>query len=150
MSSRPLLLIRHGQVLVEGTGDAKRAAGVRLRDGSVIRARSAVVSNASLWDTVPLLPRGALPPEWAQQAVGTAQCDSFMHLHVGIDGAWRVADPRACGVRALTSAPSPAAAAGLPPDLEIHHIVIDDWERGCAPCGSLERARARRGCARSR
>lgn len=123
------------EVLVEGTGDRQRAAGVRLRDGSVIKAKT-VISNATLWDTAPLLPPGcvgrgrsgllrpptralthqpllpqpsqppllnlarvpacpppsgrfsALPKEWLQSQLGTKQCESFVHLHLGIDGAW--------------------------------------------------------------
>lgn len=50
------------EVLVEGG----RAAGVRLRGrgpgggGRTVRARRAVVSNASVWDTAKLIPEGAL------------------------------------------------------------------------------------------
>ena len=36
------------QIVVEGG----RAVGVKLRSGAVIRARKAVVSNASIWDTI--------------------------------------------------------------------------------------------------
>lgn len=50
------------EVLVEGSGERKRAAGVRLRDGSVVRARRAVISNATVWDTAPLLPEGCAWP----------------------------------------------------------------------------------------
>lgn len=58
---RVLLRSHVEQVLVEGG----RAAGVRLRGGGggrpeVIRARRAVVSNASVWDTMRLLPEGEL------------------------------------------------------------------------------------------
>ena len=91
------------EILVEGG----RAAGVRLRDGSKVAAGRAVVSNATKWDTVPLLPadvaeESGLRPE----ADATGQCESFMHLHLGID------------------------ATGLPDDLEMHHIVVNDWEAG--------------------
>lgn len=41
-----------------------------------------------------------------QEKEATPQCESFMHLHLGID------------------------AAGLPDDLEIHHIVVNDWDAG--------------------
>jgi hypothetical protein len=34
-----------------------RAAGVNLRGGHVMRARKAVISNASIWDTMKLIPR---------------------------------------------------------------------------------------------
>ena len=36
----------------------------------------------------------------------TEMCESFMHLHLGID------------------------ATGLPDDLEIHHIYVEDWSKG--------------------
>ena len=51
----------------------------------VIRARKAVISNASTWDTVPMLPVDAMPEELQRRATDTPQCDSFMHLHLGID-----------------------------------------------------------------
>lgn len=116
------------EILTEGAGERRRASGVRLRDGSVVRARRAVISNATLWDTAPLLPEGcgaasrnppnsrllpatraccrlrpqqrrhaapapclrrrrAVPKEWLQQQLSTKQCESFVHLHLGIDGA---------------------------------------------------------------
>lgn len=90
------------QVLVE----RGRAIGVRLRSGEELRARQAVVSNASIWDTLKLVPEGALPKEFVSQRQHTPECDSFMHLHLGID------------------------ATGLPADLACHYIVVDDWERG--------------------
>ncbi len=93
-------------ILVSGDGAERRATGVRLRDGRTINARTAVISNASIWDTLPLLPANALPASWRQRAAETEQCDSFMHLHLGID------------------------AAGLPPSLEAHHISIEDWTKG--------------------
>lgn len=36
------------EIVVEGG----KAVGVRLRSGAVVRARKAVVSNASIWDTI--------------------------------------------------------------------------------------------------
>jgi phytoene dehydrogenase-like protein len=52
-------------------GPAGRAAGVVLRGGTgsqrQIRARRAVVSNASLFDTQRLVPEGQLLPEFRQQ-----------------------------------------------------------------------------------
>ncbi|MBW4551878.1 MAG: NAD(P)/FAD-dependent oxidoreductase [Aphanocapsa sp. GSE-SYN-MK-11-07L] len=98
------------QILIEGdtrrVGKAERAVGVRLRNGEVIRARRAVVSNAVLWDTLKLLPEGGLPKADWLKSQATPECDSFMHLHLGID------------------------AAGLSPNLECHYIVVNDWERG--------------------
>jgi carotene isomerase len=97
-----LMLSAHvEQVLVEGN----RAVGVRLRGGKTIRARRAVVSNASIWDTLKLLPEKSIPKQFrARQA--TPECDSFMHLHLGID------------------------AKGLRPDLACHYIVVNDWALG--------------------
>lgn len=70
------------QVVVEGG----RAAGVRLRgsggssDGAaaeVIRARRAVVSNASVWDTLRLLPEGGLGRRWVHRV-----CSVLARVHV--------------------------------------------------------------------
>ncbi|RCJ27825.1 carotene isomerase [Nostoc minutum NIES-26] len=90
------------QVLVEG----KRAVGVRLRNGKEIRVRRAVVSNASVWDTLKLLPQGAVSKQFRAQRQATPECDSFMHLHLGID------------------------AQGLRSDLACHYIVVNYWEIG--------------------
>lgn len=83
-----------------------RAIGVRLRGGRSIRARQAVLSNASVWDTLNLLPDGAVPKSFRQQRQATPECESFMHLHLGID------------------------AAGVRPDLACHYIVVNDWSAG--------------------
>lgn len=88
------------QILVEG----KRAVGVALRNGSRIRA-DRVVSNASIWDSLKLIPPEALPAQFRQRQA-TPPCDSFMHLHLGIDG------------------------SGLPADLACHYIVVNDWDLG--------------------
>jgi phytoene dehydrogenase-like protein len=90
------------QVLVEGN----RAVGVRLRGDKEIRVRRAVVSNASVWDTLKLLPEEAVPKRFRASRQATPECDSFMHLHLGID------------------------AQGLRPDLACHYIVVNDWEKG--------------------
>ena len=47
-----------------------------------MQARKAVVSNASLWDTLPLLPPADRPPQMVQHADDTPLNRSFMHLHV--------------------------------------------------------------------
>ena len=86
--------------------EEERATGIKLRGGAEINASRAVISNATLWDTIPMLPDGAAPEEWIKEANDTELCASFMHLHLGID------------------------ATGLPDDLEIHHIYIEDWDRG--------------------
>ena len=83
-----------------------RAVGVRLRNGEEIKAAKAVVSNASIWDTLPLLPEGTLPPSFISERKATPECESFMHLHLGIDG------------------------AGLPDNLQCHYIVVNNWEQG--------------------
>lgn len=48
-----------------------------------IRARKAVVSNASMWDTLKLLPKEAVPKSYLDRVNKTLQCESFMHLHLG-------------------------------------------------------------------
>ncbi|KAI3918353.1 hypothetical protein MKX01_041673 [Papaver californicum] len=83
-----------------------RAVGVKLRSGQFIRAKKAVVSNASMWDTLNLLPKEAIPKSYRERIEKTEQCESFMHLHLGFD------------------------AEGIPEDLGIHHIVVNDWDRG--------------------
>ena len=89
------------RILVEN----KRAVGVRLRNGKEIKADKAVVSNASIWDTVSLIPEGVLPASFVRDRTDIPECESFMHLHLGID------------------------ATGLE-DLECHYIVVNDWEKG--------------------
>ena len=49
----------------------------------VIRAHTAVISNASVWDTQKLLPQGAAPRAWQQESLATPMTGSFMHLHLG-------------------------------------------------------------------
>jgi phytoene dehydrogenase-like protein len=88
------------QILVEG----KRAVGVVLRDSSRITAQT-VVSNASIWDSLKLIPPDVLPDRFRQRQA-TPACDSFMHLHLGIDG------------------------TNLPTDLACHYIVVNDWDLG--------------------
>ncbi|KAJ0517249.1 putative prolycopene isomerase [Helianthus annuus] len=83
-----------------------RAVGVKLRSGQFVRAKQAVVSNASMWDTLKLLPKEAIPKSYEERIENTKQCESFMHLHLGFD------------------------AEGIPEDLGIHHIVVNDWDRG--------------------
>jgi phytoene dehydrogenase-like protein len=83
-----------------------RAVGVRLRNGKTIRATKAVVANTSVWDTLKLLPPGAVPLKYRQEKQATPECHSFMHLHLGIDG------------------------EGIPSDLPCHHIYVKDWELG--------------------
>lgn len=94
------------EILVEPQGNRQQAVGVRLRNGQTIRARRAVVSNAVIWDTLKLLPKDVVPEEYHNLRQSTPQCHSFMHLHLGIDG------------------------TDLPPNLECHYIVVNDWQIG--------------------
>lgn len=61
------------------------AVGVQLRSGATIRANRAVVSNASVWDTLKLLPAEAVPEQYKQSSQEIPTCPSFMHLHIGLD-----------------------------------------------------------------
>jgi phytoene dehydrogenase-like protein len=88
-------------ILVAGN----RTTGVVLRSGEVLRAGT-VISNASIWDTLKLVPEGALSNAFVEERQATPECPSFLHLHLGIDG------------------------EGLPPDLACHYITVGDWERG--------------------
>jgi phytoene dehydrogenase-like protein len=81
-----------------------RAVGIALRRGGTIRARRAVVSNASVWNTMRLLPDGAVPDAYRAESEAAPQCESIVHLHLGID------------------------AKGLPQDLPIHHVVLKSWD----------------------
>ncbi|XP_042516685.1 prolycopene isomerase, chloroplastic isoform X2 [Macadamia integrifolia] len=83
-----------------------QAVGVKLRSGQFVRAKKAVVSNASMWDTLNLLPEEAIPKSYKERIKTTPQCESFMHLHLGFD------------------------VEGIPEDLGIHHIIVNDWNRG--------------------
>ena len=86
--------------------DGDRAVGVRVRNGKEIMASKAVISNASIWNTLTLLP--TLSPKlqkFVKTRQATPECDSFMHLHLGID------------------------ATGLD-DLACHYIVVNDWGQG--------------------
>ena len=83
-----------------------RAVGVRLKGGKELTATKAVISNASVWDTLKLLPDDAVPRKFIQERKATPECDSFMHLHLGID------------------------STGLPADLQCHYIVVNDWQKG--------------------
>ncbi|MEO1070561.1 MAG: NAD(P)/FAD-dependent oxidoreductase [Cyanobacteria bacterium J06638_6] len=89
------------EILVEDN----RTVGVALRSGETLKADT-VISNASIWDTLKLVPDRALPKSFVEERQATPECPSFMHLHLGIDG------------------------AGLPPDLACHYITLNDWNLG--------------------
>lgn len=55
-----------------------------------IRAKKAVISNASMWDTLNLLPKETLPKSYVDKIDTTQQCESFMHLHLGFDAEVRM------------------------------------------------------------
>ena len=98
-----LLLGTHvDRVLIE----SRRATGVVSSNGDTIRASKAVVSNASIWDTLKLVPDDALPQTFRQKRQSIPSCASFMHLHLGID------------------------AKDLPDDLACHYIAVNDWSLG--------------------
>jgi phytoene dehydrogenase-like protein len=91
-----------------------KCVGVELSDGTVIKARRGVVSNAPLWnyarileDSVDLTNEDSASTKAARlvrkQADGMSMTRSFMHLHLGI--------PK----------------EGLPDDLECHHSVLN-WD----------------------
>jgi len=81
-----------------------RAVGVQLKRGGQVRARRAVISNATVWDTQRLIPEGAVPEEDRREAMAAPQTGSVLHLNLGID------------------------ASGLPDDLGIHHVVLESWD----------------------
>jgi len=89
------------QILVEDG----RAVGVRLVGGEELRSSRGVVSNASPWDTLTLLPPEALPRRWREQTEAIPACASFLHWHLGLRG------------------------DGLE-ELPIHHVWVGDWQRG--------------------
>ena len=90
-----------------------KCVGVQLDDGSIIRARKGVVSNAPLWNYAKILQDSVVEDksssaavrkavdEIQQQANDMSMTRSFMHLHLGV--------PK----------------DGLPDDLECHHSVLN-------------------------
>ena len=102
-------LKKHVEEIIVEDGEA---TGVRLKGGRIARAKHAVVSNATVWDTIPLLPdRGELESQglpqaadWAEDMAEIPALGSIMHLFIGID------------------------ATGLP-DLDPSHLAVMDWSR---------------------
>ena len=93
------------QVVIKGG----KAVGVLLRNGEEIRAKQAVISNASIWDTLKLLPEGAVSKSWREKRRAIPECNSFMHLHLGID------------------------ATDIKANLLCHYIIVNHWEPIDAP-----------------
>ena len=104
--SGELILNAHVEEVVVKGG---RAVGVLLRNGEEIRAKQAVISNASVWDTLKLLPEGTVSKSFRQQRQATPECNSFMHLHLGID------------------------ATNIKPNLACHHIIVNNWDEIDSP-----------------
>mmetsp|Transcript_12324 Transcript_12324/g.20927 ORF Transcript_12324/g.20927 Transcript_12324/m.20927 type:complete len:399 (+) Transcript_12324:221-1417(+) len=92
-----------------------KAAGVRTSDGTILRARKAVISNADLWSTRKMVDTATeAGAQLAAQLDGRMgrleRCGSFLHLHVGIN---------ATGLPTAPSETFPAQWASL-----------ESWERG--------------------
>lgn len=91
------------------------ATGVKLakknKDGTskTLCAKKGVISNASIWDTMKLIPKSAISDELRSEKMSTPRTGSFVHLHIGID------------------------ATDLPADLESHYTVLNKWEPIDAP-----------------
>ena len=104
-------LERHGGVLRTNAPVAeilvsdRQARGVRLANGERLGARRGVISNASPWDTLALLPPEAGPARWRDRQAATPACASFLHWHLAL----RHQEP--CS-------------------LPIHHVWVGDWQRG--------------------
>jgi len=80
------------------------ATGVKLKQGQEIRAETAVISNASTWDTARLLPESCAA-DWKAAGGDPEPTRSFLHLHIGFK------------------------AEGLDPKaLRLHYSVINAWE----------------------
>ena len=105
--------LRLGATVEEIVVERDRAVGVKLRGGEVLRANQAIVSNASIWNTLGLLPADKIPAK-LQERQQIQACPSFMHLHLGFD---------AQGVEANL----PEALAEK---LECHYLVVNDWQKG--------------------
>jgi phytoene dehydrogenase-like protein len=98
--------------LLEQDGTSVRCVGVELQDGTRIKAKKGVVSNAPLWnyarilrDSVNMQDENSLQTQVVksiqEQADSMSMTRSFMHLHLGI--------PK----------------DGLPDDMECHHSVLN-------------------------
>jgi len=119
--------------------EARRCVGVATADGRRVMARKAVISNADLWSTRKLLDaavgggavggaagsvRAALAAELQARVESVQRCDSFLHLHLGIDAA------------GLPTVPSEAFPA--------QWAVVKDWKPGVdAPRNLVRLDRAR-------
>ena len=117
--------------LTATSGVGGKAVGVRLAKRNskqdsheVIKAASAVISNASVWDTQKLLPGGAAPQKWRQESLATPMTGSFMHLHLGstLPWAWPLVCPPCESTPKATPGLSGNAMKGRPP-----HTFTSVW-----------------------
>ena len=75
---------RAAGVVLQGRGKSpSSSSNGAYQQPEIIHARRGVISNASVWDTLKLLPEHAAPQEWTQECSRTPQTGSFMHLHLG-------------------------------------------------------------------
>lgn len=82
-----------------------KAVGVRLANGEEYRAKR-IVSNATRWDTFgKLLPKEMMPNNEKKWQNRYQKSPSFLSLHLGVK------------------------ADILSPDVECHHILLEDWDK---------------------
>ncbi|CAA6660174.1 unnamed protein product [Spirodela intermedia] len=96
-----------------------RATGVKLRSGQVT-----VVSNASMWDTLNMLPQDVIPSSYQNSVKSTPQCESFMHLHLAFDARGVDADQNVV----LISIPSALSKDLAPPGKHVLHAYTPGTE----------------------
>ncbi|KAJ1452418.1 hypothetical protein M885DRAFT_619919 [Pelagophyceae sp. CCMP2097] len=124
------------EILVDGG----RAVGVRLKNGKVIKARKAVVSNATPFDTVKLLPadskhlvvepahdakhdtKAVDAKEWRSTLAKLPRHGAILHLFVAID-AELVVDGKALKDHACWKAAEDGALKTPA------HLIVQDWSR---------------------
>ncbi|KAL4423632.1 hypothetical protein ABPG77_009219 [Micractinium sp. CCAP 211/92] len=101
------------EIIVEGSGEAARAVGVRLADGRVFRGKT-VVSNATRWDTFEgMIGEDKLPESEKLFRQRYKKAPSFLSIHMGI------------------------RADALAPGSECHQIIVEDWDKMEDPYGTL-------------
>ncbi|GBG88595.1 hypothetical protein CBR_g48125 [Chara braunii] len=99
--------------VVEIETEGERAVGVRLSDGRRFRAKT-VISNATRWDTFGKMFGGKeLPQEEQDFQKLYRMTPSFLSIHMGVD------------------------ASALPPELDVHHILLEDWSKLEACYGTI-------------
>jgi len=118
------------EILVEGG----RATGVRLKNGEIIRARKAVVSNATPFDTVKMLPpQESLPADmkgygelqkWRETLGTLPRHGAILHLFVAID-AEKVVNGKTLKDHAAWKAAEDSATGDKNPA----HLIVQDWGR---------------------